>query len=128
MQARIAHIGQMLYSRGAGEASKVQDLAARLDELTRFPPAEPATQALSSAMTAAIGGTGLSQEASGRLASRLYVLMNGGYLTRPHLEDATRDLERELGSAGVAPAAAAAVGAAGFKVARESRNPRTDWW
>jgi hypothetical protein len=127
-QARVAEVAQMLHARGAGAAIDTEHLSETLDDLTRFPPADEATRELTSALNAAVSDTHISPASSERVASQMYQLMNGGYLPRSALARVTDDVEQELVATGVSPAAAAAVAVAGVKVAREPRNPRTDWW
>ena len=127
-QARLEEVAEMLYARGAGAAPGLQRLERLLDSLTRFPPAEAATRALTVTVDDALGGRRISRDASERVAWQLYTLMNGGYLTRPRLEQVTQGLERELASAGASPAAVTLVVQAGVRAAREPKNPRTDWW
>jgi hypothetical protein len=128
MQVRVGQLAESLRTLGGDGEADVLALADRLDTLSRFPPAESASRALARALIEGLAGRHLSRETSERLASHLFTAMNGGYLRRPHLERVTRDIEKELAAAGAPVAVAAAAREAGIRVAREPRNPRSDWW
>jgi hypothetical protein len=128
MQARIAQLADTLRSLADGRGPGVEPLTERIDNLCRFPPAESASHALAQALAEGLPGSSVDAAASERVARHVHSLMNGGYLPRPQLERVAFDLERELVAAGVPAGTAAAAREAGIRVAREPRNPRTDWW
>jgi hypothetical protein len=128
MQARIARLADALDAASDGRSSDMRALAEQLDNLCRFPPAESATRALAQALLDGVAGVRIARDARERMAIHLYSLMNGGYLPRRSLERVTLRMEQELMAAGVPQTNASDVRAAGIRVAREPRNPRTDWW
>lgn len=128
MQARIAQLADTLQALAGGRGNAVEPLAERLDNLCRFPPAESASRALARTLVEGLPGASVDKAASERMARHVHSLMNGGYLPRPRLERVAFELERELAAAGVPAGTAAAAREAGIRVAREPRNPRTDWW
>jgi hypothetical protein len=127
-QARIAQVAELLQAAGSGRGAESGPLIELLESLTRFPPAERASRALAQTLVEGLRDAPMSATASERVARNLYNLMNGGYLKRSDLEVVTLAIEKELVTAGVSAAAAAAARQAGIRVAREPRNPRADWW
>jgi hypothetical protein len=127
-QARITQLGDVLKAAADGRPPNMDPFVERLENLSRFPPAESASRALAQTLIDGLPGTPVTRDASERVAVHLYRLMNGGYLKRPELERVTRELERELVTAGMDAQTAAAVRRAGIRAARDPRDPRTDWW
>ena len=128
MQARIAQLADTLQAIADGRGPGLEPLAERMENLCRFPPAESASRALAQALVEGLPGASIENASRERMARHVHSLMNGGYLPRPHVERVAVELERELVAAGVPAGTAAAAREAGVRVAREPRNPRTDWW
>lgn len=128
MQARLARIADLLGAASDGRSPGVDLFAEQIDDLCRFPPAVAASRALARALLDGIAGRRISREIGERVALHLYSLANGGYLQRRSLERVTLRLEQELIAAGVPTPMAFDARDAAIRVAREPRNPRTDWW
>jgi len=128
MQARIAQLADTLQALADGRGPAVEPLAERVENLSRFPPAASASRALAQALADGLRGASVDHAVSMRTAACVYSLMNGGYLRRHELDRVALQLEKELAAAGVRSTAAAQAREAGIRVAREPRDPRTNWW